>query len=187
MPASHSLAGQSTSPASASFNANTESTTEGNKGGMKREIAWPNVRCRVWIWLTTHDGSNTRIPGNSVGIKQQTAPENNLDPWFRFCNDRVILAILMDVDDRGKGIPGVLILLMARKDAKAVHTDYYKKILDEQIGLWIAETVMAEPSSCPLESQITTRERDLPSTVACTSFSSSYFASVMSGKRSGTH
>ncbi|KAJ7938246.1 hypothetical protein B0H13DRAFT_1550355, partial [Mycena leptocephala] len=259
--------------------------TEGRQGGKNREIAWPNVGCRVWIRLmSTHDETdkdnpilltideilgdfshstqclesvsmdrNPRIPlhpelrdfalsllrmrlplsqmkkqcrewaykrwgansGDSsyrhvltcyessslyqtlaaeTGISQRTAPENNLDSWFRsnnpappdprltascllyipcvpgeserfsliistpeqqllawkfghkrlmlmdltfgFCNGRALLALLMVIDDQGKGLPVAEILFAAKKQAKAVHTDYDKVILDKLLGLW---------------------------------------------------
>jgi hypothetical protein len=42
----------------------------------------------------------------------------------------------MAIDEQNKGIPIAQILFTAKKDTKAVHADYDKQLLDQQLGLW---------------------------------------------------
>ncbi|KAJ6471152.1 hypothetical protein C8R47DRAFT_1297986, partial [Mycena vitilis] len=179
---------------------------------LEMRLPLPQMRhqCRTWAhkrWgtlagnssfryvLTSYESSSLyRTIAAKSGIPQRTAPENNLDLWFRsvnpippdprltasclsytpcvpgvserfclvlstpeqqllawkfghqklmlmdltfgFCNGRALLAILMVIDDQGKGLPVAQILFTAKKEAKAVHADYNKEILDELIGAY---------------------------------------------------
>jgi hypothetical protein len=66
------------------------------------------------------------------GHKQQVL----MDLTFGFCSGRALLAILMVIDENNKGIPVAQLIFTAKKETKAVHADYDKKLLDEQLGLW---------------------------------------------------
>ncbi|KAJ7926377.1 hypothetical protein B0H13DRAFT_1599629, partial [Mycena leptocephala] len=59
-----------------------------------------------------------------------------MDLTFCVCNGRALLAILMILDDQNKGLPIAFILFTAKKDTKAVHADYDKVLLTEQLGFF---------------------------------------------------
>ncbi|KAJ7763793.1 hypothetical protein B0H16DRAFT_1310984 [Mycena metata] len=59
-----------------------------------------------------------------------------MDLTFGVCNGRALLAILMVIDDQNKGLPVALMLFTAKKETKAVHADYDKKLLAEQLTLF---------------------------------------------------
>ncbi|PBK70253.1 hypothetical protein ARMSODRAFT_1036416, partial [Armillaria solidipes] len=53
-----------------------------------------------------------------------------MDLTFGFSSSRVLLGILLAMDENKRGIPLGFILFSARKDAKAVHADYNAELLD---------------------------------------------------------
>ncbi|KAJ7883316.1 hypothetical protein B0H13DRAFT_1512601, partial [Mycena leptocephala] len=59
-----------------------------------------------------------------------------MDLTFGVCNGRALLAILMVLDDENKGLPVALLMFTAKMQTKAVHADYDKSLLEEQLGLW---------------------------------------------------
>ncbi|KAJ7233622.1 hypothetical protein C8J57DRAFT_1532157 [Mycena rebaudengoi] len=59
-----------------------------------------------------------------------------MDLTFGVCSDRVLLAILMVLDEEGHGLPVGQFLFSAKQEAKAVHADYNGKLLEELIGDW---------------------------------------------------
>ncbi|KAJ7458973.1 hypothetical protein FB451DRAFT_1046462, partial [Mycena latifolia] len=59
-----------------------------------------------------------------------------MDLTFGVCNGRALLGILMALDDEMKGLPVAFFLFTAKQDTKAVHADYNKALLEEQIQLW---------------------------------------------------
>ncbi|KAJ7144005.1 hypothetical protein C8R44DRAFT_915867 [Mycena epipterygia] len=61
-----------------------------------------------------------------------------MDLTFGVCSGRALLALLMVLDDNNKGLPVASILFTAKKETKAVHADYDKKIMAELIGKYKA-------------------------------------------------
>jgi hypothetical protein len=61
-----------------------------------------------------------------------------MDLTFGVCSGRALLAILMAIDEHNKGIPITQLMFTAKKATKAVHADYNKELLKEQLGLWKA-------------------------------------------------
>ncbi|KAJ6459149.1 hypothetical protein C8R47DRAFT_994808, partial [Mycena vitilis] len=59
-----------------------------------------------------------------------------MDLTFGVCNGRALLAIMMVIDDENKGLPVALMLFTAKQKTKAVHADYDKLLLEEQLRLW---------------------------------------------------
>lgn len=59
-----------------------------------------------------------------------------MDLTFGFSSARVLLAILMVIDDQSKGIPISMIMFSAKKEAKAVHADYNQDLLDNVLREW---------------------------------------------------
>ncbi|KAJ6479681.1 hypothetical protein C8R45DRAFT_872726, partial [Mycena sanguinolenta] len=59
-----------------------------------------------------------------------------MDLTFGVCNGRALLAILMVLDDERKGLPVALLMFTAKKQTKAVHADYDKVLLEEQLKLF---------------------------------------------------
>ncbi|KAF9457223.1 hypothetical protein BDZ94DRAFT_1342331 [Collybia nuda] len=59
-----------------------------------------------------------------------------MDLTFGFCSGHALLAILMVINEHNKGIPIAQLIFTAKKETKAVHMDYDKNLLDEQLGLW---------------------------------------------------
>jgi hypothetical protein len=57
--------------------------------------------------------------------------QNLMDLTFGFCSARALLAILMAIDDTGKGIPICFIIFTARESAKATHADYDTALLTQ--------------------------------------------------------
>lgn len=56
-----------------------------------------------------------------------------MDLTFGVCSARVLLIILMVIDDANKGIPVAQILFTARQEARAVHADYNKLVLEKAL------------------------------------------------------
>ncbi|KAJ7463288.1 hypothetical protein FB451DRAFT_1043328, partial [Mycena latifolia] len=61
------------------------------------------------------------------------------DLTFGICSGRVLLAILMAIDDNNHGIPIGMLLFSARQEAKAVHADYNGPLLERLLGEWKKE------------------------------------------------
>ncbi|KAJ7838337.1 hypothetical protein B0H13DRAFT_1650852, partial [Mycena leptocephala] len=59
-----------------------------------------------------------------------------MDLTFGFCSGRALLAIMMVLDDQNKGLLVAFLMFTAKKQTKAVHADYDKVLLTEQLELW---------------------------------------------------
>jgi len=66
------------------------------------------------------------------GHKQQIL----MDGTFGVCSAKLLVFILMVIDERGIGIPVALILFTALKHAKATHASYDGAILEELLQKW---------------------------------------------------
>ncbi|KAF7307997.1 hypothetical protein MKEN_01161400 [Mycena kentingensis (nom. inval.)] len=56
-----------------------------------------------------------------------------VDLTFGFCSGRLLLLVLMALDDNGRGIPVSLIIFSAKQHTKAVHSDYNTTLLTDVI------------------------------------------------------
>ncbi|KAJ7449970.1 hypothetical protein B0H11DRAFT_1743364, partial [Mycena galericulata] len=66
------------------------------------------------------------------GHKQQVL----MDLTFGICSGRVLLTILMAIDDENHGVPISAFLFSAKPQAKAVHADYTGPLLAEMLSEW---------------------------------------------------
>ncbi|KAJ7156431.1 hypothetical protein C8R43DRAFT_883829 [Mycena crocata] len=57
-----------------------------------------------------------------------------MDLTFGVCSGRVLVAVLMVIDDHNHGIPVATMLFSAKKEAKAVHADYNGKLMEKVLG-----------------------------------------------------
>jgi hypothetical protein len=89
----------------------------------------PGVTERLSIILTTPE---QKLLAWKFGHKKQIL----MDLTFGVCSGRALLAILMALDDENKGLPVAFMMFTAKKQTKAVHADYDKALLEEQLKLW---------------------------------------------------
>ncbi|KAJ7188449.1 hypothetical protein C8R46DRAFT_879117, partial [Mycena filopes] len=75
-----------------------------------------------------------RLAAWRYGHKKQVL----MDLTFGVCSGRVLLAILMAIDENNHGVPIAQIIFTARKAAKAVHADYNGQLLKELLGKYKA-------------------------------------------------
>ncbi|KAJ7622177.1 hypothetical protein FB45DRAFT_753561 [Roridomyces roridus] len=57
-----------------------------------------------------------------------------MDLTFGFCNGRLLLAVLMALDEHKRGIPVSLIVFSAKEYTKAVHSDYNTEVLQKLLA-----------------------------------------------------
>ncbi|KAJ7483905.1 hypothetical protein B0H11DRAFT_1722928, partial [Mycena galericulata] len=86
---------------------------------------------RFTLILTTPE---QRLLAWRYGHKKQVL----MDLTFGICSGRVLLAILLAIDDENHGVPIAAILFSARKTANAVHADYNKQLLKAVLAQWKA-------------------------------------------------
>jgi hypothetical protein len=73
-----------------------------------------------------------------------------MDGTFNVCSSRVLLFILMVIDDENRGIPVPQIIFSARQEAKATHADYNGQLLKQYLSEWkssMAKARMARSST----------------------------------------
>ncbi|KAG0692955.1 hypothetical protein DFH29DRAFT_985619 [Suillus ampliporus] len=61
-----------------------------------------------------------------------------MDGTFNICSSRVLLFILMVIDNENRGIPVCQIIFSARQEAKATHADYNGQLLKHYLPEWKA-------------------------------------------------
>ncbi|KAK7014180.1 hypothetical protein R3P38DRAFT_3322138 [Favolaschia claudopus] len=59
-----------------------------------------------------------------------------MDLTFGICSGRVLLALLMAINDQNHGIPIAAFLFSAKPEAKAVHADHNTALLQKLLGEW---------------------------------------------------
>ncbi|PBK80706.1 hypothetical protein ARMGADRAFT_1039860 [Armillaria gallica] len=102
----------------------------------KWQIPWENVGCLSYAHTLYDDGNKARFELVISTPQQKEATwkyghqkQVFMDLTFGFSSSRVLLAILLAVDDNKRGVPLGFLLFSARKDAKAVHADYNGELL----------------------------------------------------------
>ncbi|KAJ7165212.1 hypothetical protein C8R46DRAFT_901169 [Mycena filopes] len=75
-----------------------------------------------------------RLAAWRYGHKKQVL----MDLTFSVCSGRVLLAILMAINENNHGVPIGQIIFTARKSAKAVHADYNGQLLKDVLGKYKA-------------------------------------------------